>query len=112
MVVRRELDRGLVGSLGTGASGSYSFAADGTIDVGFFDPAGGTAPDIAGQNKCNPAAALLAFGLLLDHIDHYDLGHALRLAMFDAIAAGECTADLGGKLSTSEFTQVVIDRMK
>ena len=29
-----------------------------------FDPAGGTAPDIAGQNICNPTAVLLAFGML------------------------------------------------
>jgi isocitrate dehydrogenase (NAD+) len=42
-----------------------------------FDPAGGTAPDIAGKNVANPAAALLASGMLLDQVDRYDLGHAL-----------------------------------
>ena len=42
-----------------------------------FDPAGGTAPDIAGKNVANPAAVLLAFGMLLNHVDRYDLGHAL-----------------------------------
>lgn len=102
---------GLVGSLGTGASASYSFDDAGEIAIGLFDPAGGTAPDIAGQNRCNPSAALLALGLLLDHIDRHDLGHALRLALLDAIAEGECTADLGGKLSTTEFTRIVLDRM-
>ena len=53
-----------------------------------------------------------AFGMLLDHIDKYDLGHALRLSLLEAIAAGESTRDLGGKLDTSEFTQVVIDRLE
>jgi isocitrate dehydrogenase (NAD+) len=77
-----------------------------------FDPAGGTAPDIAGKNVANPSAVLLAFGMLLDHVDRYDLGHALRLALLGAIEDGECTRDLKGKLNTDEFTQVVIDRMQ
>ncbi len=77
-----------------------------------FDPAGGTAPDIAGRNLCNPTAMLLALGMLLDHIDRYDLGHALRLALLGAIRDGETTGDLGGKLGTKEFTQVVIGRLR
>lgn len=102
---------GLVGSVGTGASGNFSFKPSGEVDVAMFDPAGGTAPDIAGQDKCNPAASLLAFGMLLDHIDRYDLGHALRLALLDSIAEGKSTGDLGGKLSTTEFTELVASRI-
>jgi isocitrate dehydrogenase (NAD+) len=77
-----------------------------------FDPSGGTAPDIAGQNKCNPTAMLLAFGMLLDHIDRYDVGHQLRLAMLSAIAEGKCTGDIGGSMGTREFTQELIERLK
>ena len=76
-----------------------------------FDPAGGTAPDIAGRNLCNPTAMLLSFGMLLDHVDRYDLGHAVRLSLLDAIASGECTKDLKGVLSTTEFTHAIIDRL-
>jgi len=107
-----DMASGLVGSLGTGASGNYSFRADRSIDVAMFDPAGGTAPDIAGQNLCNPTAILLAFGMLLDHIDRYDIGHALRLSLLSAIADGEATRDLGGRLGTDEFTGVVVDRLR
>lgn len=107
-----DMASGLVGSLGTGASGNYSFNDDYSVDIAMFDPAGGTAPDIAGKNVANPSAVLLAFGMLLDHVDRYDLGHALRLGLLSAIEAGECTRDLKGKLNTTEFTQVVIDRMK
>ena len=107
-----DMASGLVGSLGTGASGNYSFNDDNTVDIAMFDPAGGTAPDIAGMNVANPSAVLLAFGMLLDHIDRYDLGHALRLALLSAIQDGECTRDLKGKLNTDEFTKVVIERMK
>jgi len=106
-----DMASGLVGSLGTGASGNFSFAKDRSVDIAMFDPAGGTAPDIAGKNICNPTAILLSFGMLLDHIDRYDLGHALRLSLLGAIANHECTRDLGGKLNTTEFTQVIIDRL-
>ena len=102
---------GLVGSLGTGASGSYGFSEDGRIRVALFDPAGGTAPDIAGQNRCNPSAALLAFGMLLDHAEEQRLGHELRIAVLDAIGDGKRTQDLGGSLSTMEFTNVVVERL-
>lgn len=107
-----DMASGLIGSIGTGASGNYSFIGDDAVDIAMFDPAGGTAPDIAGQNKCNPTAILLAFGMLLDHIDRYDLGHELRLAILSAIAEGECTRDIGGRLGTREFTRVIIDRLK
>lgn len=107
-----DMASGLVGSLGTGASGNYAFNAHRDVEIAMFDPAGGTAPDIAGKNICNPTAMLLSFGMLLDHIDRYDLGHALRLSVLSAIAEGESTRDLGGRLNTSEFTQVVIDRLR
>ncbi|MBX7149208.1 isocitrate dehydrogenase [bacterium] len=101
---------GLVGSLGIGASANYAFDANNKVTMAMFDPAGGTAPDIAGQNKVNPAAALLAFGMLLNHIDRYDLGHSLRLALRSLIAEKQCTVDLGGKLSCTDFTSVLIKK--
>jgi len=107
-----DMASGLIGSIGTGASGNYSFTDDDRIDIAMFDPAGGTAPDIAGQNKCNPTAILLAFGMLLDHIDRYDLGHELRLAILACIAEGQCTADIGGRLGMREFTRAVIERLQ
>jgi isocitrate dehydrogenase (NAD+) len=107
-----DMASGLVGSLGTGASGNYSFDSDNHVDIAMFDPAGGTAPDIAGRDLCNPTAVLLALGMLLDHIDRYDAGHALRMAVLSAIRDRECTRDLGGKLGTRDFTQVVIDRLR
>jgi isocitrate dehydrogenase (NAD+) len=102
---------GLVGSLGTGASGNYAFSRSGEIEVAMFDPAGGTAPDIAGRGICNPTAALLAFGLLLDHTGRIELGNALRSAVLGAIGEGKSTADVGGKLDTLAFTGLVADTL-
>ena len=102
---------GLIGSLGVAASGNYALDADCEIELALFDPAGGTAPDLAGRGVCNPTAMLLAFAMLLDHVEHQDLGQALRQSLLGAIEAGEATQDLGGTLSTSEFTDGVIERV-
>jgi isocitrate dehydrogenase (NAD+) len=106
-----DLACGMAGSLGTGASGSYSFREHGEVDVALFDPAGGTAPDIAGQNRCNPTAALLALGMLLDHAGHPDLGGALRLSLLAAIADGKSTPDIGGTLTTDAFVADIGERL-
>jgi len=102
---------GLIGSMGLGASGNYSFSKSGEIDVALFDPAGGTAPDIAGRGVCNPTAALLAFALLLEHARHGALARALRGAILATIAGGKTTRDVGGALGTAEFTERVCDAL-
>jgi len=103
---------GLIGSIGLGDSASYAFEAGGRVRLAMFDPAGGTAPDIAGQDRCNPSAALLAFGSLLNHIGERKAGEALRGCVRDAIAGGEKTADIGGTLGTRAFTEVVVKRLE
>jgi isocitrate/isopropylmalate dehydrogenase len=102
---------GMIGSLGLGASANYAFDDKGEVSLAMFDPAGGTAPDIAGKGVCNPSAALLAFGMLLQHAGFRGLGTMVDEAVRGAIAAGECTRDLGGKLNTVEFTQAVCARL-
>lgn len=106
-----DMASGLAGSIGTGASGNFSFTDDDQVDIAMFDPSGGTAPDIAGKNICNPTGILLALGMLLDHVNRYDLGHALRLSLLSAIADGECTADINGHVGTREYTQAILDRL-
>ncbi len=103
---------GLVGSLGVADSASYAFNNKGDVAIALFDPAGGTAPDIAGKNLVNPAAALLALSALLAHIGEGKIGRGLRLAVLDCLAQGRTTRDLGGKLGTDAFTRAVIDSFK
>ncbi len=74
-----------------------SFNEEHQVDIAIFDPADGTAPDIAGSNACNPTAVLLAFGMLVDHVDRYGPGHALRLSLFGAIDAQEYTRYLNNR---------------
>ncbi|MBI5435123.1 MAG: isocitrate dehydrogenase [Planctomycetes bacterium] len=103
---------GLIGSVGLGDSANYAFSDDGAITLAMFDPAGGTAPDIAGKDVCNPFAALFALASLLRHIGEWDASKALKQAVLDCVAAGERTADIGGKLKCSQFTELVTGRVQ
>ncbi len=100
---------GLIGSIGLGDSASYSFNDEGEIRLAMFDPSGGSAPDIAGRNICNPTAALLAFASMLRHLGEVEISKQMRKSIKSAIASGSKTADLGGKLSTDDFTAVVVE---
>ena len=103
---------GLIGSIGLGDSASYAMSDDGEIEMALFDPAGGTAPDIAGQGLCNPSAALLAMASMLRHLGEPGAGDALRGAIREAIAEGQKTGDIGGSLNTAQFTEEVAGRLR
>jgi isocitrate dehydrogenase (NAD+) len=103
---------GLVGSLGIGASGSYAFDEQGNITLALFDPAGGTAPDIAGKNKANPTAIFLAFSQLLFQLGEATLATLIRDSTLSVLERGITTPDLGGSYGTMEFTQEVIAEIK
>ncbi len=97
-------------SIGLGASASYAFTPSHQPSIGIFDPAGGTAPDIAGKGIANPSGAIEAFGYLLEYCGHFEMGNRLISAVHDCIANNEKTGDLGGKLDTMEYTKAVIAR--
>jgi len=101
---------GLIGSIGLGASASYAFTPSHQPNVGIFDPAGGTAPDIAGKGIANPSGAIEAFAYLLEYCGHYEMARRLLQAIHDCIANNEKTGDLGGKLNTMEYTKAVVAR--
>ena len=103
---------GLIGSIGLGDSSSYAFNDEGDVELAMFDPAGGTAPDIAGKGVCNPSAALLAMASLLRHLGELPAGEALRGSVLESIGAGDKTRDIGGSMNTAEFTEAVIGRLK
>src|SRR4051794_26284403 len=56
----------LAGSLGMLPSASLG-AQSGDRSFGFYEPAGGTAPDIAGKDLANPIAQILSVALMLRH---------------------------------------------
>src|SRR3546814_9204567 len=60
-----------------------------------FEPVHGSAPDIAGQNKANPVAAILSAALMLDHLGEADAADRVRKACADTNALTGSTTEVG-----------------
>ena len=84
----------LAGSLGMLPSASLG-ATSGGVTFGLYDPAGGTAPDIAGKNLANPIAQILSAALMLRYsFQREDAARAIEAAVGKAIADGLRTGDI------------------
>ena len=106
-----DLSGGLVGGMGMAAS----------AEIGdhhcLFQPAHGSAPDIVGQDKANPLAAILSGALMLDWLgyqsDDEKLITAARLidkAVEDGFAACALRPmEFGGDMGLKAMTKAVID---
>ncbi|MDP5278814.1 3-isopropylmalate dehydrogenase [Sphingomonas sp. DG1-23] len=78
-------------------------------DNGMYEPIHGSAPDIAGQGKANPCAAILSAAMLLRHsLSDEASAQRVEKAVAGALANGARTADLGGSLSTTEMGDAVL----
>jgi 3-isopropylmalate dehydrogenase len=65
------------------------------ITFGFYEPAGGTAPDIAGKNLANPIAQILSSALMLRHsFNLNEAANAIESAVARAIESGNRTGDI------------------
>lgn len=97
------------GSIGMLPSASLN-AWTGT--VGMYEPIHGSAPDIAGQGKANPCAAVLSAAMLLRHsLSDEASAQRVEAAVAGALAAGFRTADLGGSHSTSEMGDAILQNL-
>lgn len=94
----------LVGSLGLVASVN---AGDQFI---MGEPVHGSAPDIAGQNKANPIAAIRSAALMLEYMGYSEPALAIYAAVDRVLAEGRAlTPDLpGGKACTSDVVEAVL----
>ncbi|MBA2713341.1 MAG: tartrate dehydrogenase, partial [Rubrobacteraceae bacterium] len=77
-----------------------------------FEPIHGSAPDIAGEGLANPAGAIWAAALMLDHLGYPDAGARVLSALEETLASGTKTRDLGGTASTDEMTAAVVHRLE
>ena len=97
---------GLLGSLGMAPSGCYG------DDYAYFEPAHGTAPDIAGQNVINPTATLLSASMMLEYLGYWDAAREIVAAVEAVYQEGVClTLDQGGTASTLDFIAAVTARL-
>jgi 3-isopropylmalate dehydrogenase len=80
-----DLAAALTGGLGLSASGNLNPDKTGPS---MFEPVHGSAPDIVGTGKANPAGAVLSAALMLDHLGEPAAASELEAAVDSLLAAG------------------------
>jgi 3-isopropylmalate dehydrogenase len=107
-----DLTAELSGSLGLG--GSLNAGRDHAMG----QAAHGSAPDIAGQDIANPFSLVLSASQLLGWHGQRKgqpafaaASRAIDAAVVAAIAAGEATRDVGGRLGTAATGQALVQRL-
>ncbi|GAA4178758.1 3-isopropylmalate dehydrogenase [Gryllotalpicola koreensis] len=95
-----DLAGAISGGIGLAASGNIN--PDGTFPS-MFEPVHGSAPDIAGQQKADPTAAILSVALLLTHLGLADAAGRVTAAVRQDLAARtgtRSTAEVGDSIVT------------
>lgn len=100
-----DLTAGLIGGLGVAQGANIG------LNCAVFEPVHGSAPDIKGQNKANPTALLLSAIEMLKYIGENIHAGKIEKALFKTLSDGFKTPDLGGNLSTTEFTDKIIENL-
>ena len=79
----------------TGSMGMLPSASLGEGGVGLYEPAGGSAPDIAGKGIANPIAQILSGALMLRYsLKEYAAAEAIENAVSKVLSEGNLTSDL------------------
>ena len=107
----------ILSDLGAGLIGGMGMAPSGDIGDkhGLFQPAHGTAPDIAGQGKANPCAMFLSGAMMLDWLSerHGEAKLEVRARVIEkaiqaALESGVVPMELGGRAGCAEMTRATI----
>ncbi|WP_067839926.1 3-isopropylmalate dehydrogenase [Amphibacillus sediminis] len=101
----------------TGSLGMLPSASLAENGVGLYEPAHGSAPDIAGLGIANPIAMILSSAMMLRYsFNMTEEATAIEQAVEACINDGFHTADLkvakGTQLSTTEMTEAIVNKLK
>ena len=107
VIVTDNLFGDILTDLGGAVSGGIGFASSGNLDPtrqapSMFEPVHGSAPDIAGQAKANPIAAILSAAMMLDLLGEGDAAERIRKA---------CAATTDLTASTPEIGDAIAARL-
>jgi tartrate dehydrogenase/decarboxylase/D-malate dehydrogenase len=106
VVVGSNLFGDILSDLGPAVAGSIGIAPSANINPerdfpSMFEPVHGSAPDIAGQGRANPIAAIWSAAMMLEHLGEQTAHDEVVAAIERSLADGGCmTPDLGGTAGT------------
>ena len=107
MDIVSECASGHVGSIGNVYSGNYG------DNYAMFEPAHGSAPKYAGQDKVNPVATILSGALMAKYLGEGEICNAIFTATEETINEGKrLTYDLGGSSSLSQMANEIANKSK
>lgn len=100
VVVTDNLFGDILTDLGGAVAGGIGFAASANMDPtrqapSMFEPVHGSAPDIAGQGKANPIAAILSAALMADLLEETEAATRMREACYASTDLTGSTAEIG-----------------
>ena len=94
----------------TGSMGMLASASLNIDNFGLFEPAGGSAPDIAGQGIANPIAQILSAAMMLRYsLNQNDAATAIENAVAATLDKGLMTVDIATAGSTTINTKEMGD---
>ncbi len=107
VIVTDNLFGDIITDLAAAVTGGIGLAASGNLNMdrtapSMFEPVHGSAPDIAGQQKADPTAAILSAALLLDH-----LGFAAAARKIEAAVTADVEARDGAVRTTSAIGDAI-----
>ena len=102
VIVTDNLFGDILTDLGGAVSGGIGLASSANLNPdrtgpSMFEPVHGSAPDIAGQNKANPTAAILSAALMLDFLGDAHAADRIRAACVDPVTGS--TTDVGDAIA-------------
>lgn len=112
VIVASNLFGDILSDIGAAIQGGLGFAASANINPtrqlpSMFEPVHGSAPDIAGQGKANPVAAVWSGAMMLEHLGEQQAADAIMQALNEALCT-TCTPDMGGSATTSELAAAIV----
>jgi tartrate dehydrogenase/decarboxylase/D-malate dehydrogenase len=118
VVVASNLFGDILTDLGAAIIGGIGIAPSANINPerkypSMFEPVHGSAPDIAGKGIANPIGQIWSAKLMLDHLGKPELGDRLMTSVEEVLEGTPIrTPDFGGRSTTTEVTEAVIERVK
>ncbi|MDV3221241.1 3-isopropylmalate dehydrogenase [Intrasporangium sp.] len=111
VVVTDNLFGDIITDIAAAIAGGIGLAASGNINPArttpsMFEPVHGSAPDIAGQGKADPTAAILSVAMLLEH-----LGRSADAARVEAAVAADLSQRGGAVRSTTQVGDAIATRL-
>ncbi len=112
VIVTDNLFGDIITDLAAAVTGGIGLAASGNVNPdrtapSMFEPVHGSAPDIAGQQKADPTAAILSTALLLEHLGLDEAARTVEQAVLDDLAE----RDAGTARRTAEIGDAIAARV-